>query len=156
MKYLLDASTLLPLILDYGEKIIEITTKITLYTLDLTVYEIGNSLWKLILLLKTLRQRDAENIIHVLGELIKTRITTTIRFEELNLHRIIQIAINEKMTFYYASYIVAAEKINATLATEDKKLREKASKYVNTIEYTKIKETINKILTNNNPQPHIT
>jgi predicted nucleic acid-binding protein len=43
-KYLIDASALYPLIIKLGEKIIDHMEKLAI--LDLTIYEIGNVLWK--------------------------------------------------------------------------------------------------------------
>ena len=141
-RYLLDASVLVPLLLDYGEKLLNIAAKTTIYTLDLTIYEAGNSLWKLVVYLNTIDLKDAENIMHVLKDLTKKEVVKTIRFNQLNPCKILELAANEKITFYDASYIVASEKTEATLVTEDKELREKAGKHVNTATYTQFKQKV--------------
>lgn len=141
-RYLLDASVLVPLLLDYGEKLLNIASKATIYTLDLTIYEAGNSLWKLVVYLNTIDLKDAKDIMHVLKDLTKRGIVKTIRFNQLNPCKILELAANEKITFYDASYIVASEKTEATLVTEDKELREKAGKYVNTVTYTQFKQEV--------------
>jgi len=139
MKLLLDASTLIPLLLDYGERLLDITAKMQLYVIDLTFYEVGNSLWKLVSLAKTISLEDAVEILEVLDVLVKRGLIIAVSFNKLDPHRIIELAAAEKLTFYDTSYIVAAEKLNATLATEDRELREKAGKYVNTVNYEELR-----------------
>ena len=144
-KYLLDASVLVPLLLDYGEKLLNIATKVTLYTLDLTIYETGNSLWKLVVYLNTIDLKDAKDIMGVLKNLTEKEIVKTIHFNQLNPYKILELATNEKITFYDASYIVASETTEAILVTEDRELGEKARKYVNTSAYTQFKQEIKNI-----------
>jgi len=142
MKFLLDASVLVPLLLDYGERLLDVSAKVSLYTMDLTVYEVGNSLWRLANLLKAIDLEDAVEIMEVLTELTRKSFLGIIRFSELNLSRILKLATTEGLTFYDSSYIVAAEKLNVTLATEDEELGVKARKYVKTITYRKLRETL--------------
>jgi len=142
-RFLLDASVLTPLLFDYGEKILGITGEISLYLMDLTIYEVGNSLWKLVFLLKVISLKDAIEIIEALEDLVKKHFIKVVYFNELNLPRIIKLAIAEGLTFYDSSYIIAAEKLGSTLVTEDKELREKAKKYVETMSYEQLQENIN-------------
>ena len=142
MKFLLDASVLVPLLLDYGERLLDVSAKVSLYTMDLTVYEVGNSLWRLANLLKAIDLEDAVEIMEVLTELTRKSFLGIIRFSELNLSRILKLATIEGLTFYDSSYIVAAEKLNVTLATEDEELGVKARKYVKTITYRRLRETL--------------
>ena len=51
-------------------------------------------------------------------------------FQELDANRILEIAISDKLTFYDASYVVAAELKRMTLVTDDAELREVAGKHV--------------------------
>ncbi len=51
-------------------------------------------------------------------------------FQELDANRILEIAISDKLTFYDASYVVAAEVKRMTLVTDDAELREAARKHV--------------------------
>ena len=53
-----------------------------------------------------------------------------VSFHELNADRILEIAISDKLSFYDASYVVAAELKRMTLVTDDAELREPARKYV--------------------------
>ncbi len=141
-RFLLDASVLIPLLLNYGEKLLGITGEISLYLMDLTIYEVGDSLWKLVFLLKVISLKDAIEIIEVLEDLVKKRFIRAVHFTELNLPKIVKLAIAEGLTFYDSSYIAAAEKLSSTLVTEDKELRKKAKKYVKTMSYEQLQENI--------------
>jgi predicted nucleic acid-binding protein len=142
LRYLLDASTLLPLLLDYGEKLLAITTRVELFILDLTLYEVGNSLWKLVALLNTLELKDAEDIVYVLKSMLSRGMLKVVEYSKLDPQRILELAVNEKLTFYDASYIAASETIKAVLATEDTELREKARKYISVIGYKEFREKL--------------
>lgn len=143
MRLLLDASAIVPLILDYGERIIGLAARVPLHTIDLAVYETGNSLWKLSSLLKTIGLEDSNEVLEVLRELVRRRIIEITRFDKLDLRRIIKLATDENTTFYDASYIAAAETLNAVLVTEDKELRKKAENYVSTMTYAQLRRLEN-------------
>ena len=142
MRFLLDSSVITPLMLDLGERLLNLSAGKELYSIDSTFYEVGNSLWKLTLLLKSINLKDAMEILDVLKSLVLRKIITLIRFDDLDAPRIIKLAVDEELTFYDASYIVAGEKLNATLATEDEELRRKAEKYINVITYKNLKQQI--------------
>ena len=135
MKLLLDASTLTPLLLDYGERLLDIAAKVQLHVIDLTIYEVGNSLWKLTFLSKTISLEDAVEVMEALDVLVKRGLIKAVSFNKLDPYRIIKLAVTEELSFYDSSYIVAAGKLNATLATEDRELRRKAKKYVDVANY---------------------
>jgi len=142
MRFLLDSSVITPLMLDLGERLLDLSAGKELYLIDLTFYEVGNSLWKLTLLLRSINLKDAMEILDVLKSLILRKAITLIRFDDLDAPRIIKLTVDEELTFYDASYIVAGEKLNATLATEDEELRRKAEKYINVITYKNLKQQI--------------
>jgi len=142
MRYLLDASVLTPLLLDLGETVLRLAVETPLYITDLAVYEAGNSLWKLASLLGTLSLEDAYEIASVLHALVARRVLRLVRCDDLEARRVLEIAVREKLTFYDASYIAAAEKLNAVLVTEDRELREKARKYVATTTYTGLRDSL--------------
>lgn len=129
----MDASTLLPLLLDYGEELPKIVVKARIFALDLTLYEVGNSLWKLVTLQNALELSDAEDILYALKSLVRKNMIKIIGFDELNTTRVLQIAVSEKLTFYDASYLAASEAVRAALVTEDMELREKAGKYIEVV-----------------------
>ncbi len=74
MSYLLNASALILLLLDLGEEILQIATKTQLYIADLTLYEIGNGLWKLVTLLRTMALENALELINILRMLIMKKL----------------------------------------------------------------------------------
>ncbi len=138
MKYLLDASTFIPLLFDFGEKLLDVATRVTLYVTDLTVYEAGNALWKLVTLLKTMSMEDALETIIAVHTLLSKGLVKVLSYSELELGRVLELATREELTFYDASYVVAAENLRAVLVTENKKLEDRASKYVTTMTYAEL------------------
>ncbi|HID91185.1 TPA: PIN domain-containing protein [Candidatus Bathyarchaeota archaeon] len=145
MRYLLDASALVPLLGELGERLIAKATEERLSTTDLALYEAGNSLWKLSALVKLITLEDAAEAIDVLKGLAARGIIRVVGFEELDLASTLRLACGEGVTFYDASYIAAAENVGATLVTEDRKLREAASRRVNTIAYTDFKRKVARV-----------
>jgi len=139
MRLLLDASALIPLLIDHGEKLLDIATEVSLHITDLTIYEVGNSLWKLTALLRTVSIEDAMELMEILTTVIRGKLVMIVHFNKLDLSRALRLALTERITFYDASYIVATEEINATLVTEDRKLKEKARKHINVITYDDLK-----------------
>jgi len=142
MMYLLDASALVPLLSEFGEQLIVRAAEMRLFTLDLAVYEAGNSLWKLSTLLRSVSLGDAAEAMGVLRVVVVRGIVQAARFGELDLTRALEMASEEGITFYDSSYILAAESRAATLVTEDRKLREVASKYVDTVAYTDFQQEV--------------
>lgn len=69
MKYLLDASVLLPLVTRRGRQLIVEASRENLVTTDLVIYEACNSLWKLAALLKSISLEDAVEVASVIKEL---------------------------------------------------------------------------------------
>lgn len=135
MKYLLDASALLPLVTRRGKQLIVDASRENLVTTDLAIYEACNSLWKLATLLQTIALEDAVNVAILLKDLTITNIIQLINYTKLDFPNALKRAHKENLTFYDSSYIADAEKIDAVLITEDEKLRETASKFVKTITY---------------------
>lgn len=136
MKYLLDASTLVPMLSEFGERLIVRSGEMRLLTTDLAVYEAGNSLWKLSSLRKSISLQDALEVMGILGNLIARGIIRAVRFGDLDLAGSFRLASEEKLTFYDASYVIATRNATAILVTGDRKLREAASKYVDIMTYT--------------------
>ena len=136
MKYLLDASALLPLVIRRGKSLIVEASKEDLFTTDLAVYEACNSLWKLTALFKSISLEDAAVVATTLKDLAIRNLIQPINFTSLNLSYALEKACEEQLTFYDASYIAVAGSIGATLVTEDEELRKAASKSVTTLTYT--------------------
>jgi predicted nucleic acid-binding protein len=143
MKYLLDASALLPLATKRGKQLITDATKQTLLTTDLAIYEACNTLWKLAALLRTITLQDATSTITLIREITAKNLIQPTNYEELDLRFTLQKAHSERITFYDASYITAAEQTEATLVTEDEKLQKASTKSVKTISYTELEHLLN-------------
>ena len=133
MKFLLDASALLPLVTRSGKQLIPEAAGAELITTDLAIYEACNGLWKLSVLLQSITLEDATEIAVILHELTARNLIKILGFASLDLSRTLVTAQKGKITFYDASYIEAARNMNATLVTEDQKLRKAACKQVKTI-----------------------
>ena len=136
MKYLLDASALLPLLTKHGKQLIIEASRENLVTTDLAIYEACNSLWKLATLLKTISIKEAIDVATALKDLTTKNIIQPINFTKLDFTNTLSKAYKKQLTFYDASYITAAESTQAILVTEDEKLRKTANKFVKTITYT--------------------
>jgi len=98
------------------------------YTLNLAFYELGNAVWKQVHLHKALTQEEGGEALAALTEVYG-------QMRELHVEdasSILNIAVEEGLTYYDASYIHAAIKNDAVLVTDDRKLHTAASKYVET------------------------
>ena len=135
MKYLLDASALLPLVTRRGKQLIVEASREDLLTTGLAIYEACNSLWKLSKLLKSISLEDAVDVATTLKDLAMRSVIRSINFDKLDFSHTLKRAYKERLTFYDASYITTAESTEAILVTEDEKLLKAASKYVKTITY---------------------
>ncbi len=135
MKYLLDASALLPLVTRTGKQLLVEASREKLVTTDLAIYEACNSLWKLATLLKSISLEDAVDVSTTVKDLALRSVIQPINFAKLDFSNTFKRAFEERLTFYDASYIATAESTKAILVTEDKKLLKAASKFVDTITY---------------------
>ena len=144
MKFLLDASALLPLITQSGKRLLAEKARETLITTDLAIYEACNSLWKLTTLLKTITPEEAADIAALLSEVVAKNLIQAIGFAGIDLVQTLSLAQKTQTTFYDASYIAAAQKTKAVLATEDKRLRKAADSYVKTISFHQLQNELTK------------
>ena len=135
MKYLLDASALLPLITSCGKRLISEASKQNLFTIDLAIYEACNSLWKLSTLLKTITIKDATNIAAAIKDTTSYGVIQPINHTELDFANTLKMAHQQKLTFYDASYVITAKSLEATFVTDDEKLRKIANEHVKTMTY---------------------
>jgi len=135
LKYLLDASALLPLVTGHGKQLISEASRETLTTTDLAMYEACNSLWKLAKLLRSISLEDALVVAMTLKDLVARNLIQSIGFTSLDLSQTLRKAYEEQLTFYDASYIAITESTGSILVTEDEELRKAASKSVQTITY---------------------
>ena len=142
MKYLLDASALLPLVTRRGKQLVVEASREDLVTTDLAIYEACNSLWKLSKLLKSISLEDAVDVATILKDLAIRSVIQPINFAKLDFSHALKRAYEERLTFYDASYITTAESTEAILVTEDEKLRKVASKFVKTITHTDLESRL--------------
>ncbi len=142
MKFLLDASVLIPFVTQSGKKLIAQAANADLWTTDLAIYESCNGLWKLATLLKTVTLKEAQDISAVLNELTEKNLIKTTNFSSINLPDTIDMAQKLQITFYDASYIAASQNLKATLATEDQKLLKTANKTVKVISFSQLQSEL--------------
>lgn len=96
-------------------------------TLDLTLYECLNAIWKECKLLKKFKEDIALDYVGIVADLFKSMYVSSIKGSE---EEIFKLACKEEITVYDASYLYLAKVKDLILVTDDKKLREKASKYI--------------------------
>lgn len=135
-KYLIDASALHPLAVKLGENILDHTEKFRV--LDLTMYEVGNVLWKE---KKRGRIADIESAASFFEELLRNMYKLSID----NIGEVLSIALEKNLSFYDVAYIYVAEKNKLKLVTEDKEILHNYDKAINT---SKLLEEIDKRITN--------
>jgi len=129
MTFLFDASSLILLIRSPKEERKLSTLKET-KILDLTYYEIGNTVWKESELLKSLTKDELDKVVNAI--LKSLAIVESIKLSTSDFADILDIARRERLTFYDSSYLYVAKGNNMTLVSEDGKLSRAAKKYTNT------------------------
>lgn len=113
---IIDTSALYPLILELKEKFVVYAVRFSI--LNLTIYEVGNVLWKVH---ERGKIRDVSKVARLFKEMFK--FIRKISIEEDEIEEVLKIVLKKNITFYDASYIYAAEKNNYTLITEDYGIR---------------------------------
>ena len=96
-------------------------------TLDLAIYECLNVVWKEYKLLKKLDEETASSFIKVISDALSIIRMDSIKGSE---NEVFDLTCREGLTIYDASYLYASMKMRAPLITDDRKLKEKGSKYV--------------------------
>ena len=116
MKYLLDASALYPLVFELRDKILDYIDVFA--ALDLTVYEVGNVIWKEF---RRGRIRNLDSISMLLEEIFNSLhiINIPFKFSEL-----VKLADEEDITVYDAAYLYVSRKYGYKLVTEDRDLKQ--------------------------------
>lgn len=114
-RYLLDASALYPLVLELRDGLLDYTGVFTV--LDLTIYEVGNVIWKEHL---RGRVRDPAAVARLFQEVFN--VIPVLR-ATANMQEILELAVRESLTFYDASYLYTARSRGFKLVTEDRDLQ---------------------------------
>jgi len=125
MKYLFDASAIFKAIKE--NKIEALAGN---YTIELARYELGNILWKEHTLHATLSEQEAKALAKTVNHTLSIMgIIETVDYEE----EILQTAINQKITYYDASYAHIAKTKQLKFITEDTRLIKKITPTTNII-----------------------
>jgi len=132
MKHLLDASSLM-LIIKKADPKLTVECLQDALILDLTFYEVGNAVWKESTLLKFLTTEQAKRI-GTIAQIILSKIDQAANEGE-DFQKILEIAQDEKLSFYDSSYLFFAKQRGLTLVTDDKKLEMKAKNHVDVRTY---------------------
>ncbi len=96
------------------------------FRLELTFYEVGNSIRRVYLRRKKVEQTDVARKMRAAAKILGLMEVTPITTDETD--AIMQIAMGRSLTFYDASYLHAAKRDGLALITEDEPLREAAEK----------------------------
>jgi len=129
MRFLFDASSILEMIRGFEEEAtLRILSKNAV--LDLTKYEVGNALWKEYVLRHVIGKSEFQEFLSLLRGVILRTQAFSVKSEDLS--EIAQVAAEERVTFYDASYIDVARAHGLTLITEDEVLMKAASKHTKT------------------------
>jgi predicted nucleic acid-binding protein len=142
MRYLLDASALVPLVTKFGKDLIARAAKDWFLTTDLAIYEACNSLWKMSSLLRSISLEDGLETVSIIRELTERDTIHLIRASKVELAATLRLASEQKLTFYDASYVTIAEDQRATLVTQDRELSDVARKRVEVLSFTGLEHTI--------------
>jgi len=119
MKLVFDASALLNLVRSAGSSAFNYLKGN--YILSLTLYEIGNALWRETTLLKRIPVSEALSLLESISNIRKIMDTINPRNNLL----VLKLAHELRITYYDSSYIIASYELNAGLVTDDEKLRKK-------------------------------
>jgi len=123
MKYLFDASALLNLVRRLGEESLKILEEN--YILTLTIYEVGNALWRETRLLRRLTIDEAEEIMRAIITLIKFMQVT----EPQDPIEVLRVSNEIETTFYDAAYVITALRRGLILVTDDRRLAARIERY---------------------------
>ncbi len=125
MSFLFDASSIFEAIVEKKVRVLHGN-----YTINLTIYEVGNTIWKRMSLLRDVDDAEAAKLVLLVKRVLK--LLKEVRLDCCE-EEIIKVALKLGVTFYYASYVFTAKNNSLTLVTEDEKLREKTRGYVDTL-----------------------
>ncbi len=119
MNALLDASALLNIVRTLGSEALNYIKGC--YELALTPYEIGDAIWKEATLLRRLTIDEALTLLN-LASLIHRYLNIV---NPRNIATVLKLAHGLQITYYDASYVVAANELGLPLVTDNTKLRKR-------------------------------
>jgi len=106
------------------------------FCLNLSIYELGNFVWKISNLYKIINLNEGINLLEALIDIFNS--LNKIETKSEDYLEILKIAYKENLTFYDASYLHAAIKNNLPLVTDDEKLYTASKKYIKTLKSNEI------------------
>lgn len=124
---LFDASAIVNLLISRGNRIIDLLTGN--WILDLTVYEVGNAIWKLNVIHRKISSPEADILLESLLGIAADRMKLVPSADIDHLSSLGK-AREEKLSFYDASYLSVAIERGLVLVTDDKNLFDAARKHV--------------------------
>lgn len=122
-----DASAIVNLLLTQGSSALDSAKGNDV--LDLTLYEVGNALWKLSTLRGKISAAEADSLQSVLVRTATSHMNL-VRVSEVDHISVSRLARTEKISYYDASYISAAVEKKREIITDDARLAKIASKFV--------------------------
>lgn len=102
------------------------------HVLDLTVYEVGNVLWKIHALQERTTAEEHAELVSLTADLQRELVVHDV--EEIDFETVLDVATTTGLTVYDAGYLACAEHLGTELVTEDRELRQVASGRVETCE----------------------
>ncbi|MCW3984566.1 MAG: type II toxin-antitoxin system VapC family toxin [Candidatus Bathyarchaeota archaeon] len=128
-RYLLDASSFM-LLMKTADPQTTLTYLEASCILDLTFYEVGNAIFKETYITNFLTKQESETLKNRMQKIFSA--TQKLSPTPDQFQQILDISESEKLTFYDASYLFAAKENGLILVTEDKQLKNKAQKHIQT------------------------
>lgn len=96
-------------------------------TIDLAHYEVGNAVWRECFLLKRITPSEAAKLLKSIFAILRAMDVAVLEDEEMGV-AILNMAGSLNITYYDASYLAEAQRLNKTLVTDDEKLAQAAEK----------------------------
>lgn len=125
--FVVDTSVYVPLILILKSRLRNIIQKYRFHILDLTLYEACNAFWKACTKLKKIDDEIASRSCALAIRL--SQYLTIHRLLDMDISDVINIAINNNITVYDASYIALAKQLEMPITSNDKDILDNAPKY---------------------------
>ena len=125
---ILDVSAIVNLAIQGGERVVDLVKG--LVTLELAFYESGNGVWKLCSLKHKMTREQATTLIETVSNLLAMMKTPS--YDELLPGEILQLAFDEKRTYYDTTYTQAGKAKGLSLVTNDRHLAAAAAHHIRT------------------------
>jgi predicted nucleic acid-binding protein len=92
--------------------------------LDLTLYELGNVIWKACRLRRVISEKEAMEGVKALAKVLE--LTSRVELKGREMEEVMKLALGLGLTFYDASYLYLAKSKDCVLVTEDEELLRQA------------------------------